>query len=144
VVKVIWQKTASPPQMDGSIVFARLGQCALPCGHIGTIWRIRLNLCFLRSTWVHNPKWQIDRFRHFCTAHCRKSLYFTIFPKIHPSHRDLDRHLIHDSLGPSEPINQTASRSAQPLLHRWLQSVPILYNEMLIPTLKNAHCHSGI
>jgi len=30
----------------------------------------------------------------------------------------LDIHLIHDSLGPSEPKTQTASRSVQPFLHR--------------------------
>jgi len=56
VVKVIWHKNASLPQTDGSIVFARWGQCALPCGHIGATWRIRLNLCFLRPTRVvvHN------------------------------------------------------------------------------------------
>ena len=29
---------------------------------------------------------------------------------------DLDSHLIHDSLSPSEPITQTASRSVQPFL----------------------------
>ena len=34
-----------PQQTHGSIVFARLRQCALMGGHIGTIWRIRLNLC---------------------------------------------------------------------------------------------------
>ena len=27
VVKVIWHKAASPPQMDGSVVFARWRQC---------------------------------------------------------------------------------------------------------------------
>jgi len=27
----------------GSVVFARWRQCALPCGHIGTTWQIRLN-----------------------------------------------------------------------------------------------------
>jgi len=55
VVKVIWNKTASPPQTDGSIVFARRRQRALPCGHIGATWWIRLNLCFLRPTRVLNP-----------------------------------------------------------------------------------------
>jgi len=30
VVKVIWHKVTSPPQTDGSIVFARCRQCALP------------------------------------------------------------------------------------------------------------------
>jgi len=47
--------TASPPQTDGSIVVARWRQCALPCGHIGATWRLRLNLCFLQPTRVHNP-----------------------------------------------------------------------------------------
>jgi len=28
VVKVIWLKAASPPHMDGSVVFARWRQCA--------------------------------------------------------------------------------------------------------------------
>jgi len=55
VVKAIWRKTASAPQTDGSIVFARRQQCALPCWHIGATWRIWLNLCFLRPTQVHNP-----------------------------------------------------------------------------------------
>jgi len=41
---------------------------------------------------------------------------------------DLDSHLTHDALGPWEPTTQTASRSVQPCLHRWPQSVPILYN----------------
>ena len=54
VVKVIWHKTASPLQMDGSIVFARWRQMCHPCGHIGATWRIWLNLCFLRPTQVHN------------------------------------------------------------------------------------------
>jgi len=52
---VIWHKTALPPKTDGSIVFARWRQCALPCGHIGASWWIRLNLCFLRPIRVHNP-----------------------------------------------------------------------------------------
>jgi len=59
VVKVISHETTSPPQTDGSIVFARWRQRALPCGHIGATWRIRLNLCFLRHTHpspqFHNP-----------------------------------------------------------------------------------------
>jgi len=40
----------------------------------------------------------------------------------------LDSHLTHDSLGPSEPTTQTASRSVQPFLHGWPQHVRILYN----------------
>jgi len=41
--------------MDGSVIFARWRQCAIPCGHIGAIWWIRLNLCFHRPTRVNNP-----------------------------------------------------------------------------------------
>jgi len=40
-------KIASPPQTDGSIVFSRWCQCALPSGHIGATWRIWLNF------WTH-------------------------------------------------------------------------------------------
>ena len=43
MVKVIWHKTASPSQMDGSVIFARWRRCALPCWHIGATWPIRLN-----------------------------------------------------------------------------------------------------
>jgi len=31
-------KTASPPQTDGSVMFARLRQRALPCWHISATW----------------------------------------------------------------------------------------------------------
>jgi len=44
-----------PLQADGSVIFARWRQCAFPGGHIGATWQIRLNLCFLRPTQVHNP-----------------------------------------------------------------------------------------
>jgi len=40
----------------------------------------------------------------------------------------LDPHLVHDSLGPSEPKTQMVSRSVQPLLNRWPNSIPMLYN----------------
>ena len=55
MVKVIRHKTALPQQTDGSVVFARWHQCALPCGHIGATWQIWLNLCFIRLTRVNNP-----------------------------------------------------------------------------------------
>jgi len=60
------------------------------------------------------PKRLIDQFSHFCTAHGRKSgLHFTMgtpFPKIAPSHGGRRPHVTHDSLGPSKPTTQTASR----------------------------------
>jgi len=42
VVKVIWHKAISPPNMDDSIVFARLRQCT-----------VSSNTCFLGPTRVH-------------------------------------------------------------------------------------------
>jgi len=41
---------------------------------------------------------------------------------------DLDPHVTHHALGPCEPTTQRAPRSVEPFLHRWPQSVPILYN----------------
>jgi len=50
-------------------------------------------------------------------------------------------HLTHDSYGPSESTTQTA---VQPFLHRWLQSVPVLYNGMPLSRLKIAPTMGGI
>jgi len=44
-----------------------------------------------------------------------------ISPKIAPSHGETGPHLTRHFLGPSEPTTETASRSVQPLLHRWPQ-----------------------
>jgi len=94
MVKVIWHKTPSPPQTDSSIIFVRCRQCVLPRGHIGTAWQIQvngLNLCFLWPMHpIPQPKQQIDWFNRFCTAHDKKSLYFTMcdpFPKNCPFSR---------------------------------------------------------
>ena len=85
-------------------------------------------------------------FSHFRTAHGRKSVYFTMgLPFTHNCPfwwRDLDPHLTHGSLGPCEPTTQMASGSIQLFLHRWLQSVPILYNGTLLP-LKIVPFHVG-
>jgi len=131
VVKVIWHKTASLPQTDGSIVFARWHQCAHMGGHIGTTWQIRLNLCFLRPTPVHNPngKWIGSAVSAQLTAERPYTLQLaTLSPKLPLLVRDLDHHLIHDSLSQTEPTNRTASLSVQVFSHRWPQSVPIFYN----------------
>jgi len=69
VVKVIWHKATSPPQTDGSVVFARWanvpsheGTFAQPEDYLwralqihsssssSSTWQIRLNLCFLWPT----------------------------------------------------------------------------------------------
>jgi len=68
----------SPPQTDGSVVFARFRQCALPSGYIGATWLIRLNLCFLRPTRVHNPNGKSIGSAIFAqlTAKCRRGEIF--------------------------------------------------------------------
>ena len=147
MVKIIWHTTASPPQTDGSVVFARWRQCAHMGGHIGATWRIRLNLCFLRPTRVHNPndKSISSAVSANLTAESPYTLQWVpLFPKIVPFHGESGPHLTHDSLGPSEPTNQTASLSIQPFLQRWLQSVPILYNGMPLFPIKIAPSHGGI
>jgi len=158
VVKVIWHKTASPLQTDGSIVFARWRQCALMWAH----WSHLANTVELVLLLAHpspQPKRQINWFKRFCTARGRVSKG-TLAPPgeydwthasfstpksttqmanrsvqlfLHISHQifynwppfppncpfpwgNLNRHLTHDSLGPSESSAQTASGSVQPFL----------------------------
>jgi len=54
-------------------------------------------------------------------------------PKIASSHRGSGSHLIHDSLGPSEPTTHTTSPSVQPFLHSSRQNVLILDNGPPLP-----------
>jgi len=68
VVKVIRQKAASLPHMDGAVVFNRLQQYAAPTK----------NTCFHGPTQVPDPIWHLSRLSRFCTAHDRTSLYFTM------------------------------------------------------------------
>jgi len=95
--------------MYGSIVFARLYQCD-PIQHV-------LPWAHLRS----HPKYHLNRFSCFCTAHGRRSLYLTMgrpFPsKLPHCVGELDLNLTHGSLGPPAFITQTASPSVQPSLH---------------------------
>jgi len=116
VVTAIWHKTASPLQMDDSIVFASsICQCALPCGHIGATWwirlnscflywRIRLNLCFLWPTQAHNTNSKSigAAVSAQLTAESSYTLQWApLSPKIAPSYStgDLDPYLMHGSLG---------------------------------------------
>jgi len=114
-------KTASPPQTDGSIVFASWRQCALSCGHTGVNWRIQLNLCFLRPTLVHNPSSTTIGSAVFgqVTVESPHTLpWATLSPKLSLFLGESGPHLIHDPLGHSEPTIQTESRSLQPFSHR--------------------------
>jgi len=113
-------------------------------------WRHHANMIELVLPSAHPglpPKRQINQFSRFCTAHGRYYTTGTPFLKNCPfPWEDLDRHLTHDSLGPSKSINQTASPSPflpfQPFLHRWPQSVPLVYNGMPFPP-KISDFHGG-
>jgi len=122
------------------------------------------------------PKWQINWFSHFCTAHSRVSLVMpgmSIPLIIAPSHGGSGLPEIHASLGQPESTTQMASQSVQPFshsscksvirhvgacctraqnpngisvqpfLHRWPQSVPILYN-FRPSLLKIVSTHGGM
>jgi len=129
VVKIIWHKAASAPQTDNSVVFAGCRQCVLPWGHTGATWWIWLNLCSLQPTRVHNPNSKSMKFSHFCTAKCHWACPgMSCLLIIAPSHEGCGPHLIHATLGPSQSITQTASRSVQPFLHSSWHSLAILYN----------------
>ena len=114
MVKVISHKAASQQQTNG---FNRIRQVAPICPPMKAHWHHMPNTIELVPPWAHSspqPKQQIDRFSRFCTAHDRKSLYSTMgapFLRIAPIHGGPGPHLAHDSLGPYEPITQTASRS---------------------------------
>jgi len=98
VVKVNWHKTASPPQMDSSIVFTSWRQCAFRCGHIGASWRIRLKLCFPWPT----------RVQRLCLVlSTNLALYKFLFVFI------------------CICIIQRANRPLQPFLHSSQQKIPI-------------------
>jgi len=134
--------------MDGSMLFDRWRQRVLPQGHIGATWRIRLNLCILRPTRVHNRNGQWIGLA-VCTAYCRKCLYLTMGAPIHQncpfSWGIWTSHVTRDAFGPCELTTQTAPRSVQPSLHRWPRSVSIVYNslpvspsKLLLPMLASA------
>jgi len=74
-----------------------------------------------------HPKWHVDQFSCFCTAHSRESLYFTMGSPFPPQNCPFalgDHCLVHASLGPTESATQTTSRSVQRFLQgsRWWQT----------------------
>ena len=128
---LVWHKTASPPQMDDSIVFARWCQCALSCGQIGATWRIRLNSCFLRFTRVHNTNGKSIGAVVSAQLTAEIPILYTGRPfpsKLPLIMRGIWTHQIHNSLGQSEPKIQTESWPVQLFSFRWPPSVPIFYN----------------
>jgi len=112
--------------MDGSILFARWRQSALPRGHIGATWWIRLNLCFSWLTQVHNPNGKSIGSAIFAQLmeECHRACSGMSFPLIiASSHGGSGPHLVYASLGPPESITQKASWSVRPFLHSSRQNV---------------------
>jgi len=121
------------------MLFDRWRQRVLPWWHMGTTCRIRLNLCILRPTRVHNPNGTSICSAVFAqlTAESTYNLYWTpLSTRISPSNGRSKPHVKHDALGPCEPTTQTAPRSVQPCLHRWPRSVPILHNGLPVSRSK--------
>jgi len=117
-------------------------------GYISATWRMPLKLCTLAPADEYN--WTCASFGppESITQRANLSVHLFLyslrqkvpilyngqpFPQNCPFSWGSGSPSIHDSLGESEPIVQTASRSVQPFLHRWPQSVPLLYNGPLLP-----------
>jgi len=80
------------------------------CTHLANM----IELVFPSAHQSPQPKRQIDRFTHFCTAHGRKSLYFIMgrppLLKIAPSHDGMMTHgsLAHPSPQPKRHLDRSA------------------------------------
>jgi len=75
------------------MLLGRWQQCVLPWGHISATWRIRLNLCILRPTRVHNRngKWIGSTVFAQLTAESAYTLQWApLSTRIALSHGDLD------------------------------------------------------
>ena len=136
MVKVIWHKTTSP---SADRQFNCICQLVPMCPSMKAHWHHLVNTNELLLPLAHpspQPKGQIDRFSCFCTADGTKSLYFTMdapFPKNCP---------FQWGSGPPSNMIPWAHPSTQPkwhlncFLHRWPQSVCILYNGMVLSPSK--------
>ena len=133
-----------PQQTGGSVAFARWRQSELRIAHIGASWRIRLNLCFLRHTRVHNQNGKsIGSAALLHSSRQKVPIFYNgrCFPqRLPPPVGAMDPHLIHGCLVAPESSTQTTSRSVQPFLHSSQQRVPVLYDRPYFP-LKIAHSH---
>ena len=117
--------------MDNSVVFARLRQCALQWGYIGTTWQIWLNLSLLLLTRVQKTNGKSIGSATFAqlTAECRRAHLGVFFPLIiAPSHGGFGPNVCMLPWVPPKSITQMASHSVQLFLRRSWHSVGILYN----------------
>ena len=84
--------------------------------HIGATWQIRLNLCFLRPTPVHNPNGKSigSAVLAQLTAESLYLQWVLLSSKIAPTHGGSGPYRIHGSLGSPKSSTQTASGSVRP------------------------------
>jgi len=118
VVKVIWHKTASPPQTNCSIVFARWRQRP---SHVGTLappgeYRWTCASFGPSQSTVQTGNRSVQPFLHSSRHKVTILTMGCSFPKNASSHGGSRPHVIHGSLGPPASSTPTASRSAQPFL----------------------------
>ena len=90
------------------------------------------NLWVLGPTRLHIPKRHVDQFSHFCTAHGRISIYFTMgcpfLTKVAPFHRENWTPSNTWFLWHNRVCNQNDISIGSAVLHCSRQSVLILYN----------------
>ena len=126
-------KTASRPQTDSSIVFARWRQCVGPCGHIGATWEYDWTCASFgppeSTTQTANRSVQplLHSSRQKVSILYNGRPFSPIFPLLMgvwtPSNSWF--------LGPFWAHNPNGVKSVQAFSHRWPQSVPIFYNGIL-------------
>jgi len=124
-----------PQQLDCSVIVVRLRQCALPLAH----WRHLANTIkavLPLAQLSPQPKWQVDHFSCFCTAHGSVVRHTGTTWQIQLNLCFLD---------PPESTIHTVNQLVQPFLHSSRQKVPILYNggpfspKLLLPTGSGPH-----
>jgi len=107
LVKVIWQKAALPPHTDGSVVFARLRQCAPHLIHFSLTSQIASPSV---KPFLHSSREKVPILYNgpplfpFKIAHLQ-------WGSGHPSNTWFS--------GPPNSTTQTVSRSVQPFLQAW-------------------------
>ena len=126
------------------------------CPHIGATWQIRLNLCFLRPTQVHNPNGKLTGSAIFAQlkVECRQACRGMSFPPIiAPSHgRPFPILKLPLPMGHLDPIWYVICWAHQsPKLKQHLDqfslfctdNYPILYNGSPLPPLKITPSYRG-
>jgi len=92
---------------------------------------MRLNLCILRPTEVHNPSGKSIGsavLAQLTAESAYTSQGAPLSTIVAPVYKGSGPHLTHDALHPRQPTTQTAPWSVQPFLRRWLHNVPKPYS----------------